>query len=89
MSLGAEASRVQWMILSEGGTLVGLGLLIGVVGSLMLTRLMQGLLFGVAARDPLTLGSVALLMAAIGVAACWVPAARAARIAPSEALRAR
>jgi predicted permease len=89
MSLGAEASRVQWMILSEGGKLVGLGLLIGVVGSLMLTRLMRGLLFGVAAHDPLTLGSVALLMAAIGVAACWIPAARAARIDPGVALRAQ
>ena len=89
MSLGADAGRVQRMILSEGGTLVGLGLLIGVGGSLMLTRLMQGLLFGVAARDPLTLGSVALLMAAIGVAACWIPAARAARIDPGVALRAQ
>ena len=89
MSLGAEASRVQRMILSEGGRLVGLGLLLGVVGSLMLTSLMQGLLFGVAARDPITLGAVALLMAAIGIAACWIPAARAARIDPGVALRAQ
>ncbi|MDB4913569.1 MAG: permease [Gemmatimonadetes bacterium] len=89
MSLGAEAGRVHRMILSEGGRLVGLGLLIGVVGALMLTRLMRGLLFGVAAHDPITLGSVALLMAAIGVAACWIPAARAARIEPGVALRAQ
>jgi putative ABC transport system permease protein len=89
MSLGAESGRVQRMILSEGGSLVGLGLLIGVLGSLMLTRLMQGMLFGVAARDPITLGGVALLMAAIGLAACWIPAVRAARIDPGVALRAQ
>lgn len=89
MSLGADPGRVQWMVLREGGTLVLIGLVLGVVGSLSLARLMQGLLFGVAPNDPLTLASVAALMAAIGVAACWVPAARAARIAPSEALRAQ
>lgn len=89
MSLGADPGRVQWMVLREGGTLVLIGLTLGVVGSLSLTRLMQGLLFGVAPNDPLTLASVAALMAAIGVAACWVPAARAARIAPSESLRAQ
>ena len=89
MSLGAEASRVQRMILSEGGTLVGLGLAIGVIGSLLLTRVIQGLLFGVASRDPMTIGSVALLMAVIGIAACWIPAVRAARIDPGVALRAQ
>jgi ABC-type antimicrobial peptide transport system permease subunit len=56
---------------------------------LLLARAMQGLLFGVAARDPVTLGGVAAIMAAIGVAACWVPAARAARIDPGVALRAQ
>jgi putative ABC transport system permease protein len=89
MSLGAEAGRVQRMVLSEGGVLVGLGLAIGVVGSWLLARLMQGLLFGVAPHDPLTLGGVVVLIAAIGVAACWIPAARAARIDPGVALRAQ
>ncbi|MGH7654402.1 MAG: ABC transporter permease [Gemmatimonadaceae bacterium] len=89
MSLGANAGQVQRMVLSEGGALVGLGLVVGVGGSLLLARVMQGLLFGVAPRDPVTLGGVALLMAAIGVAACWVPAARAARIDPGVALRAQ
>jgi ABC-type antimicrobial peptide transport system permease subunit len=77
------------MVLSEGGMLVGIGLALGVAGSLLLTRLMQGLLFGVAARDPVTLGGVALIMAAIGIAACWIPAMRAARIDPGVALRAQ
>jgi putative ABC transport system permease protein len=89
MSLGAEAGRVQRMVLSEGGALVGMGLAIGVVGSWLLARLMQGLLFGVAPHDPVTLGGVVVLMAAIGVAACWIPAARAARIDPGVALRAQ
>ena len=89
MSLGANAGQVQRMVLSEGGTLVGLGLVFGVAGSFLLARLMQGLLFGVAPDDPMTLAAVAALMATIGVAACWIPAARAARIDPGVALRAQ
>ena len=89
MSLGANAGRVHRMVLSEGGSLVALGLALGVVGALTLSRLMQGLLFGVAPHDPLTLAGVAVLMAAVGVGACWVPAARAARIDPGVALRAQ
>ncbi|MDQ8165522.1 MAG: ABC transporter permease [Gemmatimonadota bacterium] len=89
MSLGANPGQVLLMILREGGVLVAIGLVIGVGGSLMLARLIQGLLFGVGANDPVTLAGVSALMAAIGVAACWVPAARAAKIAPSEALRAQ
>jgi putative ABC transport system permease protein len=89
MSLGADSSRVQRMVLSEGGALVGLGLALGVAGSLALARLIRGLLFGVAPYDPATLAAVALVMAAVGVAACWLPAIRAARIEPSAALRAQ
>ena len=89
MSLGADSGRVQRMVLSEGGLLVGIGLVLGVGGSLVLSRLMQGLLFGVAPHDPTTLGGVALLMALVGVGACWIPAIRAARIDPGIALRAQ
>ena len=85
--LGADASNVQRMVLSEGGRLVLLGLALGVLGALVLSRLMQGLLFGVAPNDPATLAGVALLMAAVGIGACWIPAARAARIDPGVALR--
>ncbi|HET8769687.1 MAG TPA: ABC transporter permease [Gemmatimonadaceae bacterium] len=89
MSLGAAPGRVQRMVIREGGVLVVIGLVLGVVGSLALARLMQGLLFGVEPHDPATLLAVAVTMAAIGVGACWLPAARASRIDPSEALRAQ
>jgi putative ABC transport system permease protein len=87
MSLGADGGRVQRMILAEGGVLLGLGLLLGVAAALFATRLIRGLLFGVAPHDPVTLLGVALMMGAIGVAACWIPALRAARIDPAVAIR--
>jgi predicted permease len=89
MTLGADAGKVQRMILGEGGVLLGLGLTLGVVGALLLSRLIQGLLFGVPPHDPVTLAIVALVMAGVGVAACWIPAARAARIDPGVAIRAQ
>ena len=88
MALGAAPSRVTAMIVREGGLLVGLGLAVGVAGSLALSRFIEGLLFGVASRDPLTLVAVAVTMTTIGLVACWLPAARASRIDPSDALRA-
>ena len=87
MSLGADSGRVQRMILSEGGVLLVTGLALGVVGALFATRLMRGLLFGVAPHDPMTLVGVAVMMAAVGVGACWLPALRAARIDPAIAIR--
>lgn len=89
MSLGAEAGRIQRMILAEGGVLLATGLVLGVLGSLVATRMIQGLLFGVAPHDPVTLGAVATLMATVGVVACWIPAGRAARIDPWSAIRAQ
>jgi putative ABC transport system permease protein len=89
MSLGADSAKVQRMVLSEGGVLVVIGLTLGVVGALSISKLMQGLLFGVAPHDPVTLLGVVVLMAAVGIAACWIPAARAARIDPATALRAQ
>jgi putative ABC transport system permease protein len=88
MSLGATARRVYRMVLGEGGALLGAGLLAGLAGALAAARLLGGLLFGVAPHDPVTFGAVALLLASVGVAACWIPAARAARVDPAVALRA-
>jgi predicted permease len=87
MSLGADGGRVQRMIISEGGVLVVLGLGLGVIGALSLSRLMQGLLFGVQPHDPATLVGVCAVMALVGILACWIPALRAARIDPAVALR--
>jgi predicted permease len=89
MTLGADSGRVQRMVLLEGGVLLVVGLFLGVTVSLIATRLIQGLLFGVAPHDPVTLAAVAALMAAIGIAACWIPALRAARIDPGVAIRAQ
>ena len=88
MSLGADAARVQRMILMEGGTLVVVGLVAGTALAFVATSAMRGLLFGVAPHDPATFAGVAALMAAIGVAACWIPAVRAARIDPAITMRA-
>jgi putative ABC transport system permease protein len=88
MSLGAAPGRVQRMILGEGGILLGLGLLLGVVGSLAVSRMIAGLLYNVPPHDPVTLVVVAAAMAAVGLAACWLPALRASRIDPGTALRA-
>ncbi|MES2305764.1 MAG: ABC transporter permease [Gemmatimonadota bacterium] len=88
MSLGADSGRVQRMVISEGGVLVAIGLVLGLVGAVLLSRLMQGLLFGVAPYDPVTLMAVVAVMATVGIVACWVPALRASRIDPGVALRA-
>jgi ABC-type antimicrobial peptide transport system permease subunit len=87
MSLGADSGRVQRMILMEGGVLLVIGLVLGLTGALALTRLIRGLLFGVAPYDPITLASVGVMMLAVGVGACWLPAIRAARIDPAITMR--
>jgi len=88
MSLGADSARVQRMILGEGGVLLAIGLVLGVTGAFFAARVIRGLLFGVAPHDPITFVAVALMMAAIGLAACWIPALRAARIDPAITMRA-
>ena len=67
--------------------LLVVGLVLGRGGRAARARLIRGLLFGVAPHDPVTLVGVALMMAAIGIAACWIPALRAARIDPAVAIR--
>jgi putative ABC transport system permease protein len=87
MSLGADGGRVQRMILGEGGVLLALGLALGVAGAFFAARVIRGLLFDVAPHDPVTFVGVAVVMAAVGLCACWVPALRAARIDPAITLR--
>ena len=89
MSLGADSGTVQRMILMEGGVLLVTGLVLGVVGALVATRMIRGLLFGVAPHDPMTMALVSVVMVLVGLAACWLPAARAAGVDPMVALRGR
>ena len=76
------------MILREGGALVALGLVFGMVGAFFAARIIQGLLFGVAPTDPVTFATVAVVMAGIGILACWIPALRASRVDPAITMRA-
>jgi predicted permease len=87
MSLGADSGRVQRMVLMEGGVLLVIGLVLGVGGAIFATRLIRGLLFGVAPHDPITLVGVAVVMAAVGIGACWIPALRASKIDPAITMR--
>jgi putative ABC transport system permease protein len=89
MSLGADRGAVERMILGEGGRLVVLGLVLGIAGALASGRIIRGLLFGIEPNDPLTFAAAALIMAAIGVVACWIPALRAARVDPVITMRAQ
>ena len=87
MSLGADSGRVERMILKEGAVLLAMGVVLGVAGAFFAGRVIQGLLFGVAPHDPATFIGVVVMMAAIGIVACWIPALRAARIDPAITMR--
>ena len=87
MALGAEASQVRNMIIFQGLRLVLAGVAIGVVAAFGLTRFITNFLFGVSAWDPLVFATVPALLSAVALLAVWVPALRATRIDPVQALR--
>ena len=87
LALGAQSRDVLLMIVKQGGTLILLGLVIGLAGAYALTRLIASLLFGVTAKDPITFGAVAVLLAIVALLACYVPALRATKVDPMDALR--
>jgi predicted permease len=87
MALGARPSDVLRLVVSQGAKLASAGVVAGVLLSLALTKLMSNLLFGVSATDPLTFSAVALLLVVVALAACIVPARRAAKVDPAVALR--
>jgi putative ABC transport system permease protein len=86
-ALGAGTGTLLRMVLVNGLTLTLIGLALGVAGALAVTHLLSTLLFGVSARDPLTMAAVAFVLAAVSIAACLLPALRAARVDPLVALR--
>jgi putative ABC transport system permease protein len=87
IALGAERQDVVWMVVRHGVALAGLGIVIGLIGAAAGTRLMQRLLFGVSATDPITFLAAAAALGVASVAATCIPALRAARVAPVTALR--
>jgi len=87
MALGAQPRDIWRLIVGGGARLALAGIAIGLAGALALTRLLSSLLFEVRASDPITFGAVALLLAAVALLACYVPARRAMRADPMIALR--
>ncbi len=87
MAMGARATDVLGLVLSQGLKLAAAGVLAGAIGALALARLISGLLFGVSSFDPLTFCAMALLLGAVTVAACIIPARRATKVDPLIALR--
>jgi putative ABC transport system permease protein len=87
MALGAEARAVMVMMLRRGLTLVGVGLVLGLGGALLATRVLRALLYGIAPTDPVTLAAVVVMLAVAATAACWVPARRATGVDPANTLR--
>ena len=87
ISLGARRADVLRLILVEGSKLVTRGLAIGVLAALMLTHLLESMVYGVSLRDPLIFSLVILLMIAVSALACWLPARRAMKVDPITALR--
>ncbi len=87
MAVGADSRDVCRMVLRQGMTLAGIGVAIGLVAAVGLTRLMSSLLYGVEATDPVTFGVVAVMLVAVALVASYVPALRASRTDPLVALR--
>jgi predicted permease len=87
MAIGADAARIRRDVLGGGARLAATGLGLGVVGALALGLVLRSQLFGIGIVDPPSLGAVIAILAATALVACWLPARRASRTAPVEALR--
>jgi putative ABC transport system permease protein len=87
MALGAGRDQVFTLILKEGATLASVGLLLGLLGACLVGRTMRGLLFGVGTIDVTAFASVAIVLLASALLACYIPARRAAKVDPMVALR--
>ncbi|MCA1659404.1 MAG: FtsX-like permease family protein [Verrucomicrobiaceae bacterium] len=88
IALGAGKGSIFRLVVGQAMTLVGISLIIGLAGAFAATRLLNSLLFGVGASDPVTFISIVLLVSAVAFIAAWLPARRATRVDPIIALRA-
>ena len=87
VALGAQSRDVLLMIVKHGSKMILIGLAIGLVAAFAVTRLIASLLFGVTAKDPVTFAVVSVLLAIVALLACYIPAWRATKVEPMEALR--
>lgn len=87
MAFGADPRRVRWMVLSRAVRLAGAGVLAGLAGALLTGRLVEGLLYGVRPVDPVAFGGGILVLFGVALGAAWLPARRASRLDPVDALR--
>jgi putative ABC transport system permease protein len=87
MALGAQPWDIRRMVIGQGARLALVGVAIGIAAALYLVRFMAPLLYGVETTDPLTFTIVPILLAAVTLAASWIPAVRATRVNPIETLR--
>jgi len=87
MALGARPANILSLALKQGVLLTGIGVVVGLVAALILTRLMASLLFGVTSTDAITYLGVSALLAAVAIFATYVPARRATQVDPIKALR--
>lgn len=88
MALGAQTGEVMGMVLKQGVTLVAAGVVLGLIGAVAFSRVLEGLLFNTDATDPVTYAGVALVFLGAALLACWLPARRATRVDPIVALKA-
>jgi len=88
LALGAMPAQIRMMMLGQGMRLLVVGLVVGFIGAVAMSKIIRSLLFGVNANDPLIYATVTVVLIIAAVVACWLPARRASRVNPIVTLRA-